>query len=312
MKLKSVPESTKLGSPIRHRSGHFPSQSLNERVSLADDLAAILRRHSVHYRSAIIDCIDQRLDRIKGNLSSATAREGIIYFGGHGEGRARSEGHTYLGSQMDHVELMLFLATNSHRFSGEFWARIVKWQRAAYQQNCLRLLKDYEELTRHITDDRRDIDNIITCLSNAIRKARNQPEPTPEKTTIADVFTIRNIYDDPELKALIESNMFSAERREELFEATEDLVYQEPAFPSECYALLSNKDYKKTTIVDVFTIQSICDDPELKALVESNMFTAERRKELIEAIEDLVYQEPRFPPECYALLSNKDYSETFK
>lgn len=107
-------------------------------------------------------------------------------------------------------------------------------------------MKDYKEMTRHISDDRRDVDTIIACLSSAARKACDQPEPSLEKTTLVDAFEIRNIYDDPDLKALVESNLFTAERRKELSEVIEYLVDQEPAFPPECYALLSNQEYSES------------------------------------------------------------------
>ncbi|KAG8944566.1 hypothetical protein FRC04_001689 [Tulasnella sp. 424] len=107
----------------------------------------------------------------------------------------------------------------------------------------MRLLEDYRETTEHLSGDRGDVETILSALSAAARRACEQPQPSPEKTTFADAFAIRNLYEDPALKTLVDSTMFTPQRRRELYAAAEELMYQQPAFPPECYALLSNPNY---------------------------------------------------------------------
>lgn len=114
-------------------------------------------------------------------------------------------------------------------------------------------MEDYKEMTRHVSGDRCDVETILSALSAAVRRACEQPEPSPEKTTFADAFAIRNLYDDAGLKALVESNMFTPQRQRELYEAAEELMYQQPAFPPECYALLSNPN-KSELIIASFAL----------------------------------------------------------
>lgn len=77
---------------------------------------------------------------------------------------------------------------------------------------------------------------------NALEKAtqRAYELETPEKVDWFDVFVIRNIYDDPDLKTLIDSDQFAPGRRQALYEAIEDMVLKYPLFPPQCYALLSH------------------------------------------------------------------------
>lgn len=70
-----------------------------------------------------------------------------------------------------------------------------------------------------------------------MKRAHALPEPDPEKAQLADVFCIRNIYDDPDLKVLIASDRFTTEKRLALQEVVDDLLLQQPMFPPECYAL---------------------------------------------------------------------------
>lgn len=160
-----------------------------------------------------------------------------------------------LGADLAQVEMMLSLVqsfscdltdTNSvgdrelgdcEKVGREFWAAIAKWQAASYKESCIRLLEDYKERTRHISGDP-DVDTITRALSKAVAIV---PTAYPEKATLEDIFKIKTIYDDPELKALVESNMFTAKRRNELYEAAEDWALQQPVFPPECYALFSNR-----------------------------------------------------------------------
>ncbi|KAG8920373.1 hypothetical protein FRC01_000796 [Tulasnella sp. 417] len=100
------------------------------------------------------------------------------------------------------------------------------------------LLRDYREATHDMPEDRDDADVFINALEKAVRRVHNLPEPDTEKAQLSDVFSVRNIYDDPEIKALINSDRFTREKRLELQEAVEDLLLQQPVFPPECYALL--------------------------------------------------------------------------
>lgn len=86
-------------------------------------------------------------------------------------------------------------------------------------------------------DDREGVDAFIGALEKVVKRAHALPEPDPKKARISDVFSIRNAYDDPDVKALIDSNRFTSGKRLELQNAVEDLLSQQPIFPPECYAL---------------------------------------------------------------------------
>ncbi|KAG8914928.1 hypothetical protein FRC00_009596 [Tulasnella sp. 408] len=106
-----------------------------------------------------------------------------------------------------------------------------------YRRFGAKLLKDYKEATLNVEEDRDGVEAFISALEKAVKRADGLPEPDPEKAQLADVFWIRNIYDDPDIKALIASDQFTSEKRLALQEVVEDLLLQQPIFPPECYAL---------------------------------------------------------------------------
>lgn len=191
-----------------------------------------LLSHSTPEKIGLFDCIIKRLERIETHYARRLRRPLLL------EGPYRLN-MKELEAEIEQVELMLSLSDNCKSFGGEFWAAIARWQAASYRESCVRLLEDYKERTRHISGDR-DVNTIISALSKAVRAALDQAEPSPGKATLEDVFKIRNIYDNPELKALVESDMFTAQRRKELYEAADEWVLQQPVFPPECDALLSD------------------------------------------------------------------------
>ncbi|KAG8923756.1 hypothetical protein FRC00_005885 [Tulasnella sp. 408] len=127
---------------------------------------------------------------------------------------------------------------NKDSFDQSFWTKINRWQIGEYQRECQRLLQDYKGAMNSITQDSHNVDLIVKALEKATERAYELTNP--EKAEWFDVFVIRNIYDDPDLKALIDSDKFAPGRRQELYEAIEDMVLQYPLFPHQCYALVSH------------------------------------------------------------------------
>ncbi|KAG8964242.1 hypothetical protein FRC00_003234 [Tulasnella sp. 408] len=126
---------------------------------------------------------------------------------------------------------------NSNSFGPEFWASIARWQIEAYRRFGNKLLQDYKDATCDMRENRDDVEVFTAALEKAVKRAYALPEPDPEKAQLEDVFSIRNIYDDPDVKALITPDRFSAEKRLALQEVVEELLMQQPMFPPECYAL---------------------------------------------------------------------------
>lgn len=99
------------------------------------------------------------------------------------------------------------------------------------------LLKDYRNATQNVPHDRDGVKAFTDALEKAVKRAHALQEPDQEKGQLCHVFSIRNIYDDPDIKALISSDRFTQEKRLKLQESVEDLLQQQPVFPPECYAL---------------------------------------------------------------------------
>lgn len=106
-----------------------------------------------------------------------------------------------------------------------------------HPQVCEKLLREYREATYDIKDDRAGVEAFIGALESAVKRAQALPDPDPEKARASDVFSIRSPYDDPDVKALIDSDRFTPGKRLELQNAVEELLLQQPMFPPECYAL---------------------------------------------------------------------------
>lgn len=100
-----------------------------------------------------------------------------------------------------------------------------------------KLLRDYKEAMFDMPEDKEEAEVFIGALEKAVGRAHALPEPDAEKAQFSDVFAVRNIYDDPDIKALVNSDRFTPEKRLVLQEAVEDLLSQQPMFPPECYAL---------------------------------------------------------------------------
>ncbi|KAG8911424.1 hypothetical protein FRC01_005719 [Tulasnella sp. 417] len=136
-----------------------------------------------------------------------------------------------------HIELMLYLVNNRESFGPGFWASIARWQIDTYRQFGDKLLRDYKTATQNIPVDRDGVQAFTDALEQAVKRAHTLQEPDQEKGQLSDVFYIRNIYEDPDIKLLIASDRFSPEKRLKLQESVEDLLQQQPVFPPECYAL---------------------------------------------------------------------------
>lgn len=233
---------TRPPSSIQQYPGLERAQNLSTRVSAAWRLVESLISTNPSAREVdnsavrfqlINGCIIPRLERATNELNSS-----LIQLSASPNHQA--EAAVVLeerGRQMAQIELMMLMLLNHDVYDGNFWASLVRWQMHTHQENCIRLLEDYKEATRHVSDNKCDL---LAALSAAVHRVCEHPEPSPEKVTFADAFTIRNLYDDPGLKALVESSKFTPQQRRELNEVAEELMYQQPAFPPECYALLSN------------------------------------------------------------------------
>ncbi|KIO19516.1 hypothetical protein M407DRAFT_30841 [Tulasnella calospora MUT 4182] len=133
-------------------------------------------------------------------------------------------------SQVAHIELMIYLVKNPLSFTDEFVLTVSS-------KACEKFLREYREATCDMLDDRNGVDAFIGALEKAVKRAHALPEPDPEKAQLSDAFSVRNIYDDPDVKALIDSERFTPEKRLELQNAVEDLLLQQPIFPPNCYAI---------------------------------------------------------------------------
>ncbi|KAG9018643.1 hypothetical protein FRB90_011068 [Tulasnella sp. 427] len=144
----------------------------------------------------------------------------------------RSEG------RLAHVELIIKLIEERDTLDSHFWGEVNAWQIKEYQQSCEEFRQTYKRATSTIAHKDKNVKLITAALDKATERAYLlQPS---EKPTWEDAFVVRSIYDDPDLKALIESNRIPAERRRRMLEAAEEMALQQPLFPPECYALLSH------------------------------------------------------------------------
>lgn len=64
---------------------------------------------------------------------------------------------------------------------------------------------------------------------------------------------------------------------------------------------LPEPDPEKAQISDIFLIRNIYDDPDVQSLISSDRFNQEKRRELQEAVEEMLTEQPMFPPACYTL-----------
>ncbi|KAG8909950.1 hypothetical protein FRC01_006629 [Tulasnella sp. 417] len=136
--------------------------------------------------------------------------------------------------EIAHLNLMLHLLQNHDSYEPTFWASIVKWQIAQFKQQCSKLLQDYKWAARHNTCDETTV-FIADALEKAVQKVYALEEP--EKATFADAFVIRNIYEDPDLKAVI-SSRFSSGQQLKLSKVVNNQMLQQPVFPPHCWSLL--------------------------------------------------------------------------
>ncbi|KAG8914929.1 hypothetical protein FRC00_009597 [Tulasnella sp. 408] len=132
---------------------------------------------------------------------------------------------------------MVYLVKNRGSFGPKFWCSITSWQIETYRRFCEKLLMEYREATWDMLDDRDGVENFTRALETAVKRAHALPDPDPEKARLSDAFSIRNTYDDPDVKALIDSDRFTPGKRIELQNAVQDLLLRQPLFPLECYAI---------------------------------------------------------------------------
>ncbi|KAG8952462.1 hypothetical protein FRC04_004522 [Tulasnella sp. 424] len=63
---------------------------------------------------------------------------------------------------------------------------------------------------------------------------------------------------------------------------------------------LPEPDPEKAQISDVFVIRNVNDDPDVQSFIYSDRFSQEKRRALQETVEELLTEQPMFPPACYA------------
>lgn len=99
-----------------------------------------------------------------------------------------------------------------------------------------KLLIDYKSAAQSSRGDKNSA-LITDALEKAVQRVNTLQEP--ENSTVADVFVIRNIYDDPELKAMI-SSCFSSGQQRKLSKVISERVLEQPIFPPHCWAILNS------------------------------------------------------------------------
>ncbi|KAG8925826.1 hypothetical protein FRC01_009639 [Tulasnella sp. 417] len=140
--------------------------------------------------------------------------------------------------RMTHIELLQTIVQNYHRFDSTFWSKIVRWQLEEYHRESKRILKDFNKALAdhgHLEPGHRAYQRAIATATQA---ALAEPGPSPGDVTWADVFTVRHLFQDPALKAVIDSGWTSSDQRLELLAFIDQVLLEEPQFPPDCHAFL--------------------------------------------------------------------------
>ncbi|KIO15392.1 hypothetical protein M407DRAFT_13310, partial [Tulasnella calospora MUT 4182] len=87
---------------------------------------------------------------------------------------------------------------------------------------CKGLLEDYRALAGN------EATVFVDALDHASQTAYALPEPDPEKTDFREAFRVRAVYDDPEVKKLLNSEVIAPKKRLELERVSEDILQQQP------------------------------------------------------------------------------------
>lgn len=83
-----------------------------------------------------------------------------------------------------------------------------------------------------------DIRLLIDTLGTAVGRALAESVPSPKTAKFTDVFVIRQIHNDPDMKAILESDFFAPEDKQGMSQIAEEADQARPYFPPECYLLL--------------------------------------------------------------------------
>lgn len=89
--------------------------------------------------------------------------------------------------------------------------------------------------TRGMSQSRDELKIFIGVLEKAVQRACALAGPDEGKAQLSDVFSIRSIYNDPDVRALVASERFTLDERLELQRVAEELLIQQPMFPPERY-----------------------------------------------------------------------------
>lgn len=136
-------------------------------------------------------------------------------------------------SRLAHVELMLYLIRRRSEISRNDWIKIVNWQLATYREACHRLQISWFKAT-HAHADLPAVQSIRSILLS-IRKAAYAQRDYVDSADIYDAFIPRNVFDHPELRGLLNSDMMDVKGREEMAKLEAGVMAQQPAFPKWCY-----------------------------------------------------------------------------
>ncbi|KIO27562.1 hypothetical protein M407DRAFT_190350 [Tulasnella calospora MUT 4182] len=147
-------------------------------------------------------------------------------------------------NRMYHIELMIYLIETRDLHSNKFWMRVARWQVAKHQSECTRILANFiqKRLEKEPRDGQR-CQHLISNLQTAVGRALSETDPSPNTAKFTDVFVIRELHDDPDMKRLIASDFFTRQERQILLGKTEKKRFDKPYFPPECYDMLSDDPF---------------------------------------------------------------------
>ncbi|KAG8912230.1 hypothetical protein FRC01_005212, partial [Tulasnella sp. 417] len=127
---------------------------------------------------------------------------------------------------------------NHDSFGPDFWVKIAHWQLLEYQRDARKLLEDYDKHVSMLEKVEPITRLYRAALAKAVERAQAESPLNGYDVTWSDVFIIRHLSYDPDLKGVIHnSDVTSLEGRQKLMRLIDELLLDEPHFPPECYSL---------------------------------------------------------------------------
>ncbi|KAG9018734.1 hypothetical protein FRB90_010202 [Tulasnella sp. 427] len=177
------------------------------------------------------DCVEPRLKSLKSDFENeANARSHSSFFGT--ESKWLQPGSRYQ-IRLAHVELMLYLIRRRSEISRNDWLNIANWQLATHREACHRLQISYHKATT----PHADLPGVqsVRAILLSTRKAAYAQCDFVDNADIYDAFVRRNVFDQPELRGLLDSDTMDLKAKAEMNKIEVGLVAQQPAFPKWCY-----------------------------------------------------------------------------